>query len=63
MREYDRNREEGHGTRNDFENIVREGVQGGEHSVWMEVIAEDEKPKAEGWDNRRQRRWESRCRK
>jgi hypothetical protein len=47
VREYDRNRVEGHGTRNDFENIVREGVQGGEHSIWMEGIAEDEEPKKE----------------
>jgi len=38
----------GHGARNDFENIVRECVQGGEHSMWMEVTVEDEKPKKEG---------------
>jgi hypothetical protein len=65
VREYDRNREEGgHGARNDFENIVREGVQGREHSIWMEVIAEgDKKPKKEEREHRRRGQWENQCRK
>jgi len=47
---------------NNSENIVRECVQGREHSIGVEVITEDdEEPKKEEREHVQQGRWENQC--